>query len=203
MPLPALDLIRSARVRLVPVAESHLDGLLAINGDDAVTRFLPYATWRSLADGQAWLARMDALAAAGTGRQLVVLRADDGLVIGSLLLFKYDEGSRRLEIGYVLGRRHWHQGFMREAVSAACTHAFENLAIRRIEAEVNPVNTASCRLLASIGFTLEGTLGQRWVTRGAAYDTCLYGLLADDRVHHHPRSAGQPALAGDGASGSG
>jgi [ribosomal protein S5]-alanine N-acetyltransferase len=52
--------------------------------------------------------------------------------------------------------------------------------VRRIEAEVNPANTASNALLLGLGFTHEGTARQRWVAKGRAYNTNLYGLLADE-----------------------
>ena len=97
-----------------------------------------------------------------------------------MLLFKHDEGSRRLELGYALGRAHWRQGIMREAIDAACSHAFGTLGVRRIEAEVNPDNAASCALLARVGFVLEGRLRKRWVVRGESYDTNVYGCLADE-----------------------
>lgn len=177
--LPALQL-DTPRLTLRPVAAADLPDLLEVNGDPQVTRFLPYATWQSLQDGQAWFERMAALGASGTGRQLVVVRRVDAKVIGTLLLFKFDDGSKRVELGYVLGRSHWGQGLMREAVVAACSHAFAGLGIRRIEAEVNPDNLASCALLASVGFVLEGTLRKRWMAKGVAYDTRIYGCLAED-----------------------
>jgi ribosomal-protein-alanine N-acetyltransferase len=180
MPMPGISRFDTRRLTLRPVAAADLADLLAVNGDPAVTRFLPYATWQSLADGEAWLARMEALAAGGSGRQLVLAHRADGRVLGTLLLFRYDEGSARLEIGYALGRASWGRGLMREAVHAACAHAFDALAMRRIEAEVNPANTASCRLLEALGFVHEGTLRQRWVAKGTAYDTRFYGLLAGE-----------------------
>jgi ribosomal-protein-alanine N-acetyltransferase len=180
MPLAAVDAIETARLRLVPVGAEHLPALLPINGDAEVTRFLPYATWAGLDDARAWLARMDTMTRAGTAHQLVLLRRDDGTAIGTLLLFRHDEPSRRIELGYVLGRAYGRRGYMREAVAAACAHAFARLDIRRIEAEVNPANTASCRLLEQAGFTHEGTLRQRWFGKGRVYDTRLYGRLSDD-----------------------
>ena len=39
---------------------------------------------------------------------------------------------------------------------------------------------ASCALLQSLGFTLEGRLRQRWVTKGQADDTNFYGCLAQE-----------------------
>jgi RimJ/RimL family protein N-acetyltransferase len=66
---------------------------------------------------------------------------------------------------------------MREALQSMCAYAFGSLGIRRLEAEVNSSNVASIRLLRSLGFVHEGTLRKRWVAKGAAYDTDVYGLL--------------------------
>jgi ribosomal-protein-alanine N-acetyltransferase len=180
MPLRRTFRIDTPRLALVPVTGEHLPDLFEMNRDDQVTAFVPYPTWTSLDDGVAWLARVSAHVESGTAEQLVLQRKPDGKVIGTLLLFKHDEGSRRIELGYALARACWGQGFMREAVQAACEHAFSVLDIRRIEAEVNPANTASCRVLANAGFHLEGRLRQRWTSKGVTYDTNLYGLLLGD-----------------------
>jgi len=180
MPFEPIESISAERLTLRPVAERDLPDLLEINGDPEVTRFLPYATWQSLDDGAAWLRRMETLGSTGTGQQLVVARTEDGKVIGTVLLFKFDEGSARVELGYVLGREYWKQGLMREALEAVCAHAFSAMGIRRMEAEVNPMNHGSNALLQRVGFTLEGTMRQRWVAKGVAYDTNFYGYLAED-----------------------
>lgn len=194
MSFPLITQIDAGRIALRPVAATDLPALLAINGDPQVTQFLPYATWQTLDDGAAWLARMEALGATGTGQQLVVVRRTDAAVIGTLLLFKHDAGSQRVELGYVLGRDHWGQGLMREALQAVCGDLFGPRGMRRIEAEVNPANVASCRLLTRVGFTLEGTLRQRWVGKGVAYDTHVFGCLA----HEWPQHANAAAPAGPG-----
>src|SRR5262245_14537763 len=180
MAFPFISQIVSQRLTLRPVAASDLADLLEVNGDPEVTGFLPYATWQSLADAAGWLTRMEALATAGTGQQLVLVRSADRKILGTLLLFKYEEGSRRLELGYALGRRYWNNGFMREAIRSTCSHLFASLAVRRIEAEVNPANVPSNKLLLRVGFVLEGTLRKRWIAKDVAYDTHMYGYLADD-----------------------
>lgn len=180
MALPTFAPVDSPRLTLRPVSGDDLPDLLAVNGDNEVTRYLPYTAWQTPEESTSWLARMQALAAAGTAVQLVMQRRSDDKVIGTLLLFKWDEGSARVELGYVLGRAHWRQGYAREAVQAVCGQAFGPMGVRRIEAEVQPDNTASNALLRSLGFACEGTLRQRWVAKGRAYDTHVYGLLADE-----------------------
>jgi [ribosomal protein S5]-alanine N-acetyltransferase len=183
MPLPLALAVHTQRLVLRPVIEGDLPELLQINGDDAVTKFLPYASWSTPEDGQAWLARMHNLQATGTAQQLVMQRLADGRVIGTALVFKYDEGSARAEIGYVVGRAHWREGYAREALRGLCTHAFNTLGLRRLEAEVNPANQASHQLLRQLGFTEEGRLRQRWVAKGQAYDTLVFGCLATEWQH--------------------
>ena len=180
MALPTFEPVHTARLTIRPVQANDLPDLLAVNGDDAVTHFLPYASWGGLDDGTAWLARMQALDAAGTGIQLAIEQRADGRVLGGVLLFNFNEGSARIELGYVLGRAHWRQGVAREAITAVCDQAFGPLGIRRIEAEVNPDNHASNNLLQRIGFVLEGRARQRWVAKGQTYDTQLYGCLASE-----------------------
>lgn len=178
--LPSIAAIKTDRLLLVPASAEHLDDLLLVNGDDQVTRFLPYTTWTNRGDAEAWLARMNLLAQSGTCRQLVLQQRADGRAIGTLLLFDLDENSRRIEIGYALGRTYWGKGLMREAVTNACNYAFSELGIRRIEAEVNVANADSCKLLEQVGFQREGHLRQRWTIKGTTYDTYIYGLLPDD-----------------------
>ncbi|MBN8486687.1 MAG: GNAT family N-acetyltransferase [Burkholderiales bacterium] len=162
------------------MTDTDLPALMAVNGDDETTRFLPYAAWRDLDDAQAWLARMRALEAAGATRQLVMARRQDDQAIGTVLLFKHDAASARLDLGYVLGRAHWRQGLAREALMAVIEQVFGPMGQRRIEAEVNPDNTASNALLQRLGFTLEGRLRQRYTGKEQIYDIHLWGLLASD-----------------------
>jgi RimJ/RimL family protein N-acetyltransferase len=180
MPFPTIDPIPTPRLAIRPVHERDLTDLYEINGDPQVTHFLPYKTWTSLEDGVSWLGRMAALAAGDTGQQFVLELNESRKVIGTLLLFRFDEPNGRAELGYVLGRRYWSQGLMREALQGFCAYVFGVVGLRRMEAEVNPTNVSSNALLARVGFTKEGTLRQRWVTKGVPYDTNIYGMLADE-----------------------
>ena len=179
MPLGAIE-IKTERLMVRPVTEADLEGLMAINGDPEVTKFLPYAAWKGPEDASAWYRRMDKLCRDSGARQLVLVHAKQQLVIGTLLAFKFDEASRRAELGYVIGRSHWRQGFASEAVRAVVAHLFSTQGLRRVEAEVNPENAASCALLEALGFTLEGHLRDRYEAKGKIYGVNVYGLLASE-----------------------
>ena len=165
-------------VRLASVAD--LPSLLEVNGDPAVTALLPYATWTSLADAEAWLERMARMQETGSALQFVVVARSTLRAIGSCLLFRHEPASARAELGYVLGRQHWGFGYMHEALAALLGTAFGSMGLRRIEAEVDPRNRASTALLRRLGFTREGLLRQRWVRKGEPHDVEIHGLLRED-----------------------
>jgi [ribosomal protein S5]-alanine N-acetyltransferase len=199
MPMQAPIVVESERLIVRPVEEGDLQALLLVNGDDEATRFLPYASWRSLADGRVWFERMSHMGARGESIQYVVIDRASSLAIGTCLLFRYEESSSRAELGYVLGRTYWGRGIMREALVAVINCAFGAYGLRRLEAEVDPLNQASSRLLEGLGFVREGQLRQRWVDKGLAHDTIIYGLLSDEwhsgngTLHHevHGNSLGR------------
>lgn len=182
MPLVPPSPIESERLIVRRVAASDLPSLLEVNANEEVTVLLPYDTWRSMADAQAWLQRMRDIEATGLALQFVVVLKSTAKAIGTCLLFRFEEGSARAELGYVLGRVHWGQGFMHEALVALLGHAFDCMGLRRIEAEVDTRNASSARVLQRLGFTKEGLLRQRWVSKGEARDVEIYGLLQHERT---------------------
>lgn len=62
------------------------------------------------------------------------------------------------DIGYVLARPEWGQGFMPEAINALVTKLFALSRIRRVQATCDVDNLASRRTLEKSGFRQEGRL---------------------------------------------
>jgi [ribosomal protein S5]-alanine N-acetyltransferase len=180
MPVSFFPEIETPRLHVRPVRHSDLPSLLTVNGDDAVTRYLPYSTWRDMTDAEAWFGRIMALQENGDTFQFVMTLRDDSEAIGTCLLFRLAEQSARAEIGYALGRAHWGKGYVIEAMSALVERAFTDLSLHRLEAEINPRNAASAKVLERMGFLKEGLLRQRWRLKGETTDSALYGLLRPD-----------------------
>jgi RimJ/RimL family protein N-acetyltransferase len=66
---------------------------------------------------------------------------------------------------------------MHEALVELVRFAFTDLNLNRLEADIDPRNTASARSLERLGFTREGYLRERWIVGDEVSDTALYGLL--------------------------
>ena len=109
-----------------------------------------------------------------------VARRADNHLIGTTTLYNIDFSNRRAEVGYALGRAHWGQGYMQEALQALLIYCFETLNLRRLEADVDPRNRASIQTLERLGFQREGFLRERWEVGGEIQDALFYGLLRPD-----------------------
>lgn len=97
------------------------------------------------------------------------------------MVFALDADSRRAEIGYHLAPEAQGKGYMREALHCFIDHLLDDRGLRRLEAEIDPRNVPSARVLERIGFQREGLLRERWCVGGELSDSALYGLLAGDR----------------------
>ncbi|HUR29625.1 MAG TPA: GNAT family protein, partial [Planctomycetota bacterium] len=90
------------------------------------------------------------------------------------------EPFRSAVIGYWIGERHARHGYMKEALPLALRRAFEQLDLRRIEADVLPENVASKRLLRSTGFVQEGLAREFVRVAGRWRDHERWAILKDD-----------------------
>lgn len=63
---------------------------------------------------------------------------------------------RSASIGYYASQAHAGRGYMREGLMHVKRHAFRELELHRIEANIQPENTASIRLVRGCGFQREG-----------------------------------------------
>lgn len=82
------------------------------------------------------------------------------------------------DIGYWVGDDYLRQGFGLAAVQAVIDHAFNKLALNRLQAACQPGNVASRRLLKKAGFDEEGFACDYLFINGDWRDHCLYALTA-------------------------
>jgi RimJ/RimL family protein N-acetyltransferase len=180
-------LLHTGRLCLRPLAETDAPALFGLFSDPEVMRYWSTSPWTQLEQAQAMIA--DAAEGVRSGRhlRLAATQAETGQLIGTCSLFNLYRSSQRAEIGYALGRAFWGQGLMHEALSALVAMAFGDWGLRRLEADIDPRNTASARALERLGFREEGLLRERWVVNGEVSDSGLYGLLAAEWRARQPR----------------
>jgi ribosomal-protein-alanine N-acetyltransferase len=174
--------LTTPRLVLRPLAEADAEPLFGIFSDARVMRYWSSAPWTSVATAHDVVAVDRAALAAGEHLRLGIERAADRALIGVCTLFAFVPQCRRAEVGYALAPHAWGSAYMDEALRALLRHGFGELALNRVEADIDPRNEASARSLERLGFQREGLLRERWIVGGEVADTALYGLL--QRVWH-------------------
>lgn len=102
--------------------------------------------------------------------------SDDNTFVGSVDLTDIDRRHHRAEIGFVLARPVWGQGYGYEAVQAVLGHA-ATLGFRRLWARTQVGDNASEKLLTKLGFEVEGYMKGHVDRDGERRDCRLWGLL--------------------------
>jgi ribosomal-protein-alanine N-acetyltransferase len=87
---------------------------------------------------------------------------------------------RSAYLGYYLGAPYAGQGLMSEAIALVLTHAFTEMGLHRVEANIQPDNTASLALVAKLGFVREGYSRRYLKIRGRWRDHERWAILVED-----------------------
>jgi RimJ/RimL family protein N-acetyltransferase len=108
---------------------------------------------------------------------LGIERRDDGALIGrvGLRLRRAEHGEA--ELWFVVCRDVWGRGYAGEASRALVDFAFATLGCHRVYGDCDPRNTASARLMESLGMKREGHLRENWHLKGEWCDSWIYAIL--------------------------
>lgn len=104
-------------------------------------------------------------------------KENPSLIIGICGFHSISKYNSRTKIGYALARDYWGQGIMTEALNAITSFGFNCLEVNRIEAFVEPDNTASIKLLEKTGFMKEGLLRQYEFSKQKFVDMLVFSKL--------------------------
>lgn len=171
--------LQTPRLTLRPLSEQDVGPLFEIHSDPAAMRFWSAPIWPDASRGRAMVERDLDPRLTDHLRLGITLTASSRL-LGTCAFFRIDAASRRAELGYMLASHAWGHGYMQEALGAFIEHGFERLGLNRIEADTDPRNERSKRLLERLNFVQEGHFRERWVVDGEVSDSAMFGLLRRD-----------------------
>ena len=127
--------------------------------DPDVTRYMTFPTHQSRADAESFLAACGPRWDAGQEYCWLIALRDQGRVIGAISARVRGHAT---DIGYVLARAHWRQGYATEASRAVVAWAAECPETYRVWAVCDVENAASAHVLEKLGMSREGVL-RRWI----------------------------------------
>jgi ribosomal-protein-alanine N-acetyltransferase len=114
--------------------------------------------------------------------RLLVCHREDGAIVGAYNLSQiFYGGFRNAYLSYYVFAPFGGRGYMRDGLRLVLRHAFGPLGLHRLEANIQPGNTASIALVRGAGFRREGFSPRYLKVGGRWRDHERWAILADDR----------------------
>ncbi len=170
--------LETPRLTLRKVEIGDADLRYAMRSDAAHVRHLlvrPAADLEEARARMAWIVR-DVTLRGSKAWTLVV--KDGGERVGQVAICRVDLENRSASLAYELLRSASGAGYGREAVERIVRFGFEEMGLHRLQAEIDPANERSRRLVEALGFSHEGTLRGSRAFEGGFYDDAIYAKIA-------------------------
>lgn len=173
VPPPTLE---TGRLRLAPLALSDAEELFPIMSDPEVMAHWDVPEVEDPDLVKDIVASQVAAMEAGRAFHWSMRTLAEGEFLGCCDLSDIDRWHHRGEIGFMLGRGAWGQGYALEAMQAVIAFAAGS-GLRRLAARTHLGNRRSEALLERLGFKPEGLLRGYVLRDGERRDCRLFGLL--------------------------
>lgn len=185
-PFPEL---RTKLFVLRQLQQADAPALLDQRSDPRIIRYLDREPDTTLEQTTALIERITQSATDNLGVTWGIVRpAAMQELLGTIGLWRIIAEHHRAEVGYGLHSDYWQQGIMSEVLAAVLDFGFQQLKLHSVEANVNPHNMASRRLLEKHGFVQEAYFRQNHFFRGQFLDSMIYSLLTPEAVKSGPTS---------------
>ena len=167
-----LPILTTERLTLRPLILADVPALHAWLSDPAGMRFWSTLPHTDIKQTEDWVrVSLDAMAK-GEAQDFAVLHA--GEIIGRIAFWQGNE------IGFFFDPARQGQGFAGEALRAISQFGFDTLNFATIEADVDPDNTPSLRLLERNGFERTGFAEKTFEIGGKWFDSVYLSLRKGD-----------------------
>ena len=174
-PFPEL---KTERLLLRRLTLSDAKEFFFLRSNETVMQFIDKEPAKSVEEVEAFIQKLnDDIDHNRLIQWAIAFQEEPGRLIGGISFWRFRFEDYRAETGYALHPQHWGKGIMKEALQKVIDFGFNNMGLHSIEANINPNNTASARLLESVGFVREAYFREDYFFRGKFLDTAIYSKL--------------------------
>jgi [ribosomal protein S5]-alanine N-acetyltransferase len=149
------EALETGRLRLRRAEQVDAPAIFEYASDPEVTRLMEWRTHTSPNESAGFIEMTEKEWISGAQFTWVITVKPSNFVIGAI---RCSRPGHRADIGYVLNRRYWGNGYATEAASRVTEMLFDETAVWRVWATCDVDNLASARVLEKIGMTREGRL---------------------------------------------
>ncbi len=168
------------RLILKEITAKDAPEFFALRSNDSVMKYIDRPRPKNIEDILELIQKMSVMRLEGVGITWgIYLKENPELKIGNIGLFRIIHEHFRAEIGYLLNPEFQNKGMMFEAIKEVVHFGFGSIGLHSIEANINPANVASRKLLKKAGFEKEAYFRENYYFNGQFIDSEIYSLVSN------------------------
>ena len=173
-PFPKIETTRLVlrRIRMDDAKDLHF-----FRSNKEVLKYIDKKPEKSLAKTKKFIKMLWSLERKGSAVNWAVTLKGNDRLMGNICLWNIKKEHHRAELGYTLHPSLHGKGLMGEAVKAVLGVGFKKYKFHSVEANVNPKNKASIKLLKRNKFKREAYYKENYHFNGKYIDTAIYSLI--------------------------
>lgn len=169
--------LKTERLLLREITDRDAEEIYNIRSSEEVMKYYGHHPYKNISEAEEMIDIVKNGFINGEGIRWGITFQDTGKLIGTGGVWRILKEHLRGEIGYELSLDHWRKGIMYEALTAVTDFAFTKMNLHSLEANLDPDNTGSVKLLEKLGFKKEGHTKDSYLFDGKFTDTGIYSLI--------------------------
>jgi len=170
-------LLSTERLLLRRITEEDADQIFFLRSDKQVLRYLDRDPITSINDALQWIRMIDAGVRSNEFIAWAMSLKNEKDLVGTISFWNIRKEHYRSEIGYALHPSYQGKGLMQEAMAVVIYYGFKTMNLHSIEANVNPRNVPSIKLLEKNNFAKEAYHRENYFYDGKFLDSAIYSLI--------------------------
>jgi ribosomal-protein-alanine N-acetyltransferase len=172
--------LETKRLYLREFVKSDAEELFKMRSDERVLKYLDRDPHKSVEESELMIEKMISTYNSKEGINWIIRGKNTLNVIGYIGYWRLIRENLRAEIGYAMKPEYWGNGYMQEALTKVIDFGFKEFCLHSIEANVNPNNLSSIKLLEKSGFRRQAYFKEDYFYNGKFLDSAIYSLLETD-----------------------
>lgn len=173
----SFPVLHTPRLLLREMTADDAESLFQLRSDERAMRYIGRPLQKNVSEAVEFIEKIRANFAQNEAVAWGISFQGQPKLLGNISFWKMDKENHRTEIGYMLHPDYWGQGIMDEAMTAALEYCFRVLNFHSIEANTDPENAASARLLEKHGFVQEAYFRENMYFEGRFIDSRIYSKI--------------------------
>jgi len=168
------------RLILRSITKNDASDLFLLRSDKKIMQFISRPIAVSLNDALDYINKIEQSLKENYGITWAISLKNNNALIGTIGFWRIESEHYRAEIGYMLSKDFHGTGVMNEAIKTVLDYGFNVMKLHSVEADVDPRNKSSIKLLEKNNFVREAYLKENYFFNGEFLDTLIFSLLVQN-----------------------